>query len=97
MLKRISDKEIEAIIPRYAYLKTMRDKIHFTDGILAGVNAQLEKSQKEHDAIVREIFREIDDFIIGTTASFEKRMTEGCVVLDVNLPQWQAHRERYMK
>jgi len=30
----------------------------------------------------------VDNMIIGTTAPFSKRMTEGCLILDINPIQW---------
>lgn len=40
-------------------------------------------------AQARKLVGWLDNLIIGTTAPFEKRMTEGCIILDMSLPQWQ--------
>ena len=58
--------------------------------------AEISFKSGERKAVER-VVKKIDDLIIGTTAPFEKRMTEGCVILDMNLPQWEALKSKLLE
>lgn len=113
-MERIPDKKIAKLCVKYLGWDEPVSEVDM--GLARELfNAQLEADQKVMEqrelmiegyvelaklAIVREIFEEIDNLIIGVEGcTFEERLDgdKGCIVLDMNENQWQALKQRILK
>ena len=95
--EQVAIRAIEAYITCYPLNSRNKVAVQIHSALKKlGYFSPSEVKEAEKKAAER-VLKRVDDLIIGTTAPFEKRMTEGCIILDANLPQWEALKSKVLE